>query len=120
VDDALLKRETMNLEIAIWGLLAALIRVLKDYVTRSIFSLWKSILTVSAGTSTAYLVTPIIIEYYSLPIQYISSISFAVGLIGKDLIELILKADVSNYIYVDESGVRFQFKSTAATKKKKN
>jgi hypothetical protein len=108
----------MNLETAIWGLMAALIRVLKDYVTKTSFSLWRSILTVTAGTTTAYLFTPLIASHYSLPAQYLPSISFAVGLIGKDIIEILLKADVSNYIHIDEKGIHFQFKSKVNTKKK--
>jgi len=95
-----------NLETLLWGFLAAAIRVLKDYIGKKTFSFIFSTLTVLSGTTCAYLFTPFIVKYYGLQPEQQAAVAFITGLVGKDLIELILSVDLSEYIHIDSKGIQ--------------
>lgn len=94
-----------TLETLVWGLIASSIRILKEYIKKKHFSFIYSALTVVSGATAAYLFTPEIISHFSLDDTKSPIVAFIVGLMGKDIIEIILSVDLKSYISIDNEGI---------------
>lgn len=88
-----------NYEVVLWSLVASLIRVLKDYIQHNNISIFKSIFIVSAGVASATLFSLPLINALSLSLEYVSPMSFIVGLLGKEIVEILLTIDLRKLIF---------------------
>lgn len=83
-----------NYEIILWSALASIIRLLKEYLKTKSVSIFKSLFIVTSGVASAALFSMPLLSSMNLPENYLSAMSFIVGLLGKEIVEIILTVDL--------------------------
>jgi len=79
-----------HIEIFIWSFVATLIRIAKEALSGAPIKILKAFLIMGSGVSCAHLGTPYVLSKFNLALDMESSVAFVIGLLGKEIVEVIL------------------------------